>query len=66
MNNTININQYIEKKSRDDAILHISKYIYKKLSKSSPTAVAFLNCSKASDTVNQDILLSKMSEKFQY
>lgn len=51
---------FLKNKSADDAIALLSKFIYDNLSISKPTVVAFLDYSKAFDTINHDVLLSKL------
>lgn len=52
---------FIKKKGTHDAIALLSKFIYENLSHSTPTVVAFLDYSKAFDTVDHRILLAKLN-----
>lgn len=63
-NNIIADKQYgfKENVSTRDAIAYLTEYIYNKLDKNTPTAVAFLDLAKAFDTVNHEILLQKCLE----
>ena len=51
---------FLEKKGTEDAIALLSKFIYENLKNSNPTVVKFLDYSKALDTIDQSILISKL------